>query len=243
MLIADYRIADYAARSAYQVMSVVDQRVTERSEDHYYAMIGAIKTMSLDDQSDESLSPSEYFMRVCEAKGDYSFIYNLAPRSDVPGRRWRPIEGKFPAVLSGLLVFGSGQAGIPESTHLQMDNMCRLLSGTINSDGLKAARWFMQKNSDGLSPDGIAAGILERLTTIGFTGCGEYLELENGFFFPQSKPARSNDFFVVISCDLHWVTGGPGLLLRSNGTDTYDFSDVGAFVGRVPKAGESINVG
>ncbi|MHB1290646.1 MAG: HET domain-containing protein [Sulfuricella sp.] len=243
MLIADYKIADYAARSAYQVMSVIDQRVAERTEDHFYAMIGAIKTMSLDIQDDESLHPSEYFMRVCEAKGDYSFIYNLAPRSEVPGRRWRPIEGKFPAVLSGLLVSGGGQAGTPEPTHLQLDNMCRLLPGTINPDGLKATRWFMRRNSDGLSPDGIASAILERLETLGFTGCGEYLELENGFFFPQSKPTRSDDIFVAISPDVQWTNGGPGLLLRSNGTDTYDFCDVGAFVGRVPKLGESINVG
>ena len=101
----------------------------------------------------------------------------------------------------------------------------------------------MQRNSDGLSPDGIASAILERLETIGFTGCGEYLELEYGFFFPQSMLTRSDDIFVAISPDVHWGTGGPGLLLRSNGTDINDFCDVGAFVGRVPKIGESINVG
>jgi hypothetical protein len=243
MLIADYRIADYAERSAYHVMSVVDGRVAERVEDHYYAMVGAIKTTAMNVQGDDSLSPSEYFMRVCEAKGDYSFIYSLAPRSQVPGKRWRPIEGKFPAVLSGLLVFGGEQAGISAPTHLQLDNMCRLVPGSISPDGLKAAKWFMQRNSDDLSPDGIASGILERLTMIGFTGCGEYLEFENGFFFPQFKPARSNEFFVAIPCGLHWVNGGPGLLLRANGTETFDFSDVGAFVGRVPKHGEPINVG
>jgi len=243
VLIADYRIADYAARSAYQVMSAMDQRVVERAEDRFFAMIGAIKTMSLDIQGDESLHPSEYFMRVCEAKGDYSFIYSLAPRSEVQGRRWRPVEGKLPAVQPGLLIFGGGQEGTPEPTHLQLDNMCRLIPSVISADGLKATRWFMRRNSEGFSPDGIASAILERLQTIGFTGCGEYLELENGFFFPQSKPTRSDDIFVTISPDVQWTNGGPGLLLRSNGTGINDFCDVGVFVGRVPKLGESINVG
>lgn len=242
-LLADYRISDYATRSAYQVMSVMNQRVTERAEDYFYAMIGAITSVPLAIQGNESLHPSEYFMRVCEHKGDYSFIYNTAPRSDVSGRRWRPIEGRFAAVLPGLITFGNGQAGLQEFTHLKLDNMCRLHPGSITSDGLKAAIWFLGTNSDGLPPDSIASGILERLKTLGFSGCGEYLELENGFFFPQSKPVHSNKNFVVISRDVDWVTGSPGLLLRSNNTDINDFCDVGAFVGRVPKFGESINVG
>ena len=40
MLLADYLIADYTSRSAYQVMSVMGQRVSERPEDYFYAMIG-----------------------------------------------------------------------------------------------------------------------------------------------------------------------------------------------------------
>jgi hypothetical protein len=249
-LIADYKISQYAERSAYQVMSAMHNRFSERVEDHFYAMIGAITTSSLDIQGDEFQSPSEYFMQTCEAKGDYSFLYNIAPRSDTYGRRWRPIEGKFPPVLPELLIFGNGQSGSLKPTHIQFENMCRLMPGTIGADGLKAAKAHLAmvhrhrpNGKNFSSPSDVAEAILELLRTRGFSGCGEYLELESGFFFSQSKPARSDGIFVAISIDVHWQGGGPGMLLRSSGTDINDFCDVGAFIGRVPKNGESIHVG
>jgi hypothetical protein len=242
-LIADYRIANCAARSAYQVMSAMHRRVVEKPEDHFYAMIGAITTSSQDSQDDESLHPSEYFMRVCEEKGDYSFVFSNAPRSEVPGRHWRPIEGNLPPVQSGFLVFGDGLAGSNELTHLQLENMCRLLPGAVGADGLKALSLFLRTDTDGLSPDGIALAMLQLLRRRGFSGYGEYMELESGFFFPQSKLVRSDDIFVAISPNVQWTNGGPALLLRSNDTDVNDFCDVGAFLGRVPKLGISINLG
>lgn len=243
MLLADYMIADFSERSAYQVMSVMGQRVAERPEDYFYAMIGSITTKSSDNTASGALPPSEYFMRICEAKGDYSFIFSTAQRSRVSGQRWRPVDEKFTAVLPSLLTFGDGEVGHPEETHLQLDNMFRLIPGTISEDGLKAASWFMDPDSKGLLPEVVAAGVLQRLRSLGFTGCGDFLEFETGFFFPQSKVAVAGNFFAVASSDIHWVTGGPGLILRSNGTDIDDFYDVGAFVGRSPKSGKQLNIG
>lgn len=243
ILIADYRISEYVARSAYQVMSAIYQRSVEKSEDHFYSMIGAVTTTPLDSQNNQPIHPAEYFMQVCEAKNDYSFIYCIAPRSDEPGSRWRPIAGKIPPVLSGVLVAGRGQAGSLKPTHLQLENMCRLEPGTINADGLKSARAFLQCDSANWSPDDIAAAILVRLRKKGFSGYGDHVEVENGFFFPQSTVTRSDEIFVAISPDVHWTMGGAGLLLRSNGTDINQFCDVGVFIGRLPKVGEPINVG
>ncbi|MDZ4817427.1 MAG: HET domain-containing protein [Planctomycetota bacterium] len=249
-LIADYKIAQYAQRSAYQVMSAMHKRFSERVDDHFYAMVGAITTSALNIPGYESQSPSEYFMQTCEAKGDYSFVYNIAPRSQIHGRRWRPIEGKFPPVLPELLIFGDGQFGNLNATHIQFEKMCQLVPGNIGADGLKAVKAHLamvhrnRPNAKNLSsPIDLAEAILELLRARGFSGCGEYLELENGFFFSQSKPARSNEISVAISIDVHWQGGGPGMLLRSNGTDINDFCDVGAFIGRVPKYGGSIRVG
>lgn len=182
-------------------------------------------------------------MQVCEAKGDYSFIYCIAPRSDELGKRWRPASGKVVPVLSGVLVGGSGQAGSLKSTHLQLENMCRFAPGSINSDGLKSTRAFLQGDSANLSPNDIATAIFERLKQKGFSGGGDYMELESGFFFPQSTFAHSDGIFVAISPDMNWTYGTAGLLLRSNGTDINQLCDVGVFIGRLPKVGESINVG
>jgi heterokaryon incompatibility protein (HET) len=242
-LLADYLISEYATRSAYQVMSVMDQRISERAEDHFYAMIGSITTSSEQAEGDGTLSPSEYFMRVCERKSDFSFIYSTAPRSETVGQRWRPLEGRFPPVLPNLITFGSCEPGKADATHLSLENMYRLRRSPVGPDGLKSASWFVGANDGCTSSKDVALRILARLRTLGFSGREEYLEFETGFFFPQSLPVPSEDVFAFVSSDIHWVTGGPGLLLRSKSSGIHEFCDVGAFVGKSPKSGEEIKVG
>ena len=96
--IADWLTADFAKRSAYQAMSCMDRRTSERKEDYFNALIGAITAEPLRDPSATALHPAEYFMRLCEEKGDFSFIYSSAPRSNAPGRSWRPLAGPIPAI-------------------------------------------------------------------------------------------------------------------------------------------------
>jgi len=242
LLLADYRIADFADRSAYQVMSVIGQRFTERPDDYFYSMIGSITTTSSQTEESECPHPAEYFMRVCEQKRDFSFIYNTAQRSSEVGQGWRPLTEQFSAVLPRLLIFGKGEPGVRESTHLELEKMFVPVTGAISADALKAASFFMGLQSQGLPAEAIAIGVLEKMRVLGFTGCGEYLEFETGFFFPQLKPQISADLFVAVSCGVDWVRGGPGLLLRSSSTDFHDFVDVGAFVGRTPKSGQSIKI-
>ncbi len=242
-LLADYMMADFATRSAYQVMSVMENRCSERVDDHFYAMVGSITTTTEQFEGDEKLEPSEFFMRSCERKGDFSFLYSGAPRSDILGSRWRPLEGRFRALLPYLITLGATEAGRKELTHLELDSMYRLEPGAIKSDGLKAARWFVEDKSEISSPDNVAKQILKRLRILGFSGCGEYLELENGFFFSQSEPLKSDNIFAAVSHNIHWVTGGPGLLLRANSSDIDDFFDVGVFIGQRPKSGTRIMVG
>jgi hypothetical protein len=242
MLLADYRIADFSERSAYQVMSAIGQRVSERPEDYFYSMIGSISTTSSPMEESEDLHPAEYFMRVCEQKRDFSFIYNIAGRGSSIGEGWRPLTERFSAVLPRLLIFGNGEAGVRESTHIELKKMFRPLEGAISAEGLKAAGWFMGSQSQSLSPESIARGVLEKMRVVGFTGWGEYLEFETGFFFPQLKPQISENLLVAVSCEVDWLRGGPGLLLRSNDSDFLDFVDVGAFVGCSPKSGQSLKI-
>jgi hypothetical protein len=242
-LLADYLISDFATRSAYQVMSVMDQRHSERTDDHFFAMIGSVTATTENVEGNEKLDPSEYFMRVCEQKGDFSFLYGTGPRSVNLGRRWRPIAGRYPALLPDLITLGSTETGHTEPTHLQLDNMYRLRRGMVTQDGLKAARWFVDDKSDVNPSDYVAAQVLKRLRVLGFDGCGKYLEFEAGFFFPQVEQLQTDDMFVVVSHEIHWVTGGPGLLLRTSDSDINDFCDVGVFVGRRPKSGDTIKVG
>ena len=98
-VIADWKIADYLERTAYQVMSAMDRRVSEREDDQFYAMVGAITATPLYDQDGRSAYPAEYFMQICESKGDYSFIYSTAPESEISGKCWRPVISPIHAIF------------------------------------------------------------------------------------------------------------------------------------------------
>ncbi|MDO8310482.1 MAG: HET domain-containing protein, partial [Sideroxyarcus sp.] len=243
VMMAEHRLVEYTGRSAYQVMSAMHQRVAERKEDRIYAMLGVITSLPSGGLHDAALHPAEYFMRACEEKGDYSFIYCTAPRSDIPGKGWRPVADQFQPVVAGLLAPSYGLTGCLKATHLQLDNMSRMSPGTLDSGAMNAIRAFVGSGIAGLSSGDIADVVLERLKQHGFSGCGEHLETENGYFFPQSTLTGSDEIFVVVSKDVQWTNGGPGLLVRSSDTDINHFCDVGAFVGKMPKVGESINVG
>lgn len=249
-LIADYKVAQFADRSAYQVMSAMHHRSAEIAEDHFYAMVGAISATQEDLQVGSDCSASEYFMRACEAKGDYSFIYSVAPRSSIPGRRWRPVEGKYQPVLPELLIFGNGQSASVASTHIRLVRMCRLFPGALGPDGVQALRSRLamihrhgHRAASYPSTNDLAMAILELLRARGFSGSGRYLELECGLFFPQAEPIRGDDIFVATSTNPHWQGGGPGLLLRSNVSGVNEFCDVGAFIGRLPAISEDICIG
>jgi hypothetical protein len=242
-LIGDYMTSDYLERSAYQVMSAVSPRFSEHPDDYFNAMIGAITTTPLESRDDLPLHPAEHFMRVCEAKGDYSFIYSVAPRGEVPGRCWRPLAGPLAAVLPWHSS-GSAQPGCQYPTHLQLNNMCRMIPGTANSDARKLIDWWLQSDNTSSSAGKIADLLLERLRQASFSGCGEHLELESGYFFPQTTLTCADEIVVVVPADVGWTFGAPGLVIRRNGIDDiHNFCGVGVFVGRVPKVGNSINVG
>lgn len=242
-LIADYRISEYAERSAYQVMSAIHSRISERVDDYFYAMIGAITNSTIDINDAEYLSPSEYFMRACEAKGDYSYIYNIAPRNDVSGKRWRPVEGKYKPVVPGQLILESGQSGCVKPTHLELYDMCRVDTGTISEDGWKAVLSILPKEGEYLTSRAIAEATLDRLRRAGFSGCGEYFELKSGFFFPQAISVIPDDYFFAVSPGVQWNMGCPGLMLLPSSTDIDHLLSVGVFVGRVQKGTETLSIG
>jgi hypothetical protein len=224
-------------------MSAMRTRFSEREDDRIYSMIGVIKKFPPDCFNKKLIHPAEYFMNVCEEINDFSFIYSIASRSEIPGKCWRPVAGKMESILFGTVVGGIGQVGFVTPTHLQLENMINIKKGVIGIDGLNAVNCYLQANDAGVQSEEIAFSIFERLQRKGFSGCGDYLELENGFFFPQLPFVNSDEIFVVACSGMNCTNFAPGLLLRSNGTDINQFCDVGVFVGRLPDGGESICIG
>ena len=239
----DWKVEGYLERSAYQVMSCMDRRDATRPEDFFYAMVGAITVSPAESQAPPPVHPAEHFMQICEAKGDSSFIYTTASRSEVPGRRWRPkAADRFQAVLPWHS-HGEGQSGCVYPTHIQLNRMSRVSPGAITSTAKEHVGQWLRSTNTGSSAGNVQVRILRFLRRAGFSGCGEYLEMESGYFFPHSSLNQSGSIFVAVATGLRMTLGAPGLLLRQSGSGIDDCCGVGMFVGPVGESGGEINVG
>ena len=232
LLVAEQQLVE---RSAFRIMSAMKKRICPplRPEDRINAMVSVVSDVNTDIQDRNIIKPAEYFMRVCEKNDDYSFIFSTDPRSEVLGRRWRPVDGQITSVIADVSVYGHRLSGVLKDTHLQMNNMCRMAPWKSNSV-INAIESLLKAD--------FPKELFEKLAQRGFTGCGECLKLEHGYFFPQSPHKRSKDFFVAVSHDVKFYLGAPGLLLRSNDTDINQFCDTGIFIGKLPEDKETINV-
>lgn len=239
-LLADWRTAGMLERSAYQVMSSLDRRVALEPDDHFNAMIDAL-TSTPPSESDLALSAPEYFMRVCEAKNDFSFIYSSAPRSHVPGRSWRPEPGPMPTLLPWHS-WGDGQGGELHATHLELHGMCPMARGPLSAAAVRFVKEWLE--SEGAAPAEAPAveRTLERLRQAGFTGCAEPIELEQGYFFPQRALEAGESVEVFIAAGIRWVHGSPGLLTVRIDGERVRVREVGVFIGALGLRRQSIHL-
>lgn len=220
-------------QSAFQVMSAISRRFTTRQEDRINVMISVFIDDITSAQNLHISNHLEHFMNICEENNDFSFIFSTNPRSKLVGRKWRPIGEQLISVISDVSAYGSGLSGCIKETHLQMNNMCRMIPWKNNS---------IINTIEGFIKVDFPKSLLEQLRQRGFKGCGECINLEEGYFFPQSSHKRSKDLFVVVSNDVKFHQGAPALLLRSNDTGINQFCDTGIFIGKPPKNIETINV-
>jgi hypothetical protein len=238
-LVDDYLRANYAKRSAYRIMTGMAGRTAVYPDDYFYAMVGAITTSPSTDPNDASLSPPEFFMRVCEQKGDFSFIYSSAPRD---AGSWRPRPGALLPPIVPWPSVGEQQTGELHLSSLRLHNMARVALGQL--DG--AARTFVYdwlKTVEIPLPPDIRGAVRETLYRAGFTGCRECLETTCGLFFPQHPLGDAGNCVVFVATDIFFNFGAPGLLLDSAESGTARFRDVGVFVGPVPKTRETVIIG
>lgn len=242
-LILDWKISMPPERSAYRVMCGMEGRHAAQPEDYFYAMIGALAPSPGHASADPAPHPAEYFMQVCEARGDYSFIYSTGPRAEVPGRRWRPAAADRFEPVFPWSSYGDGQSGTLYPTHIQLDGMwCAALGNMAPAADQFLTRWLNKEGTDSPAQP-TPARILRRLRDAGFSGCGQHLEMESGFFFPHSPLLRSGEILVAVATGVRMPQGAPGLVLRQGRSAVLDYCGVGVFVGQVPKSGEPISIG
>ena len=237
-LTVDWLRADYSKRSAYQIMSAMVGRTAVYHDDYFYAMIGAITSTPSSDPNDAILSAPEYFLRVCEQKGDFSFIYSSAPRMSGDAGGWRPEPGLLLPIVPWISD-GEWQPGELHSASLHLHNMAGVPLGQLE----EAARTFIHNRLKLVKnplPSNIGDAVRETLYRTGFTGCGEYLETKRGFFFPQHPLVDAGNCVVSVTTDISFIFGAPGLLLEPTESGTASFRDVGVFFGLVPETKETV---
>ncbi len=242
-LILDWKIGPYLERSAYQVMSGMDQRDAAQREDYFYAMIGAISASRAEAPALPPVHPAEHFMQICEAKGDYSFIYSTASRSTALGKGWRPKTADRLHPVFSWSSFGDGQSGCVYPTHIELNGMWRVMPGSIAAPARDFVAKWLQRSDSGSSTGDIPGRILRLLQLAGFSGCGEHLEAEHGYMFPHSPLTEGDGLFAAVATGVRMPHGSPGILLRANRSKIHECRGVGMFVGQVPESGETVSVG
>jgi hypothetical protein len=227
-------------RSAFQVMSAMTARSAQRLEDMFYAMIGSITTDAPEEPDDLAVPAAEYFMRVCERKGDFSFIFTAAQRADNEIVGWRPLVGPMPAIFPWAGV-GAGQRGEMHPAVLRLHDMHRTRPGSMSAVAQRFINQALHALGVASSSEDIAGSILQSLRIAGFTGEGGAIELEDGYFFGQRPPGVVERPAVLLSTSIVWPFGSPALLVREDG-DTNHVVDVGVYIGPVPAIGESVDL-
>ncbi|KAK5259510.1 hypothetical protein LTR20_002628 [Exophiala xenobiotica] len=242
-LIANWQIADFAERSALQVMSNMDRREWRQGEDknYFYSMIGAVtkdpckRPIEKETRSDLA----ELFMDVCKRNNGVSFIYSSAPRADVTGQRWRPRSGLLPSIVPRHS-WGDAQPGtFDEHGFLWLERVLSLQesSSHISADARQfIAEWLRPEQLGDANDDEIVGRSHATLVLVrmGFKGSERGMNVGDGMFFPHSTPPPGSTVTIIVSTTIRWVFGAPGIV-RIVAEDTIPRYIPGVFVGNIGK--------
>jgi len=171
-------------------------------------------------------------MALCERKNDYSFIYSSAPRDIRPGKRWRPQPGPMKPILAWHC-FGERAKGYYNSEGFWLCDMAHVQQTNVLSETgkLNIAEHFAQGlDMTDQSLEMIADLAFGKLKSIGFTGSDQYTILADGLYFPQTPLTMDYDTTILVSGNIKWSIGAPGLALYHDGQELIDCIP-GAYVG------------
>ncbi|THH19307.1 hypothetical protein EW146_g1826 [Bondarzewia mesenterica] len=232
-LIADWRVAAWCDRSVFQAMSGMYRREWREQANYFYSLIGTITGEASQRTSNPTIETlAESFMKVCETKGDFSFIFSSAPRDSRPGFEWRPAPTILRPVLSWH-TWGDSQHGQRHANGVTLQDMYQLNRSSSLGDEARQEvlrrfwippeplvsqsllSWIIRRFgftwNERLTDAAVAKRLLVHLKQIGFTGCEQPLIFMEGFFFPQYPVSTISDIEVWISTVVTWTFGAPGL--------------------------------
>jgi len=243
-LVSGWMGGDYLEGNVYQIMAGMHGRHADpqHPDDVFNAILGAIAPEWEAPAADLGLSAAERFMRVCERKPDFSFIFAAGERSREPGRRWRPILSDRPAVIFPWHCQGPPLQGRLREDALDLDQMWRPEAGSLSWELTAAVRrfsWAKTVREAGELP----RVVLDALRKGDYAGSGDYMELRNGLFFSRAPLPKRSDLLVAVAVGLKLLFGAPALLLApADATGRHEVQDVGVYFGIMPDSGETLRL-
>lgn len=241
-VVLDWRIMDYQKRSAYQVITNMCYRQSDLPHGLVYAMLGCISGEQPDIDRNAPIPAIELFMQVCEDKGDFSFIYTTAARGKEMYRSWRPDAELLRPVLPWLYCWGEGQEGILHTGYLELKDVCIYEPAPISAESLKTLMGVMSNNRPIAENSYGLPFIIQQLKKIGFEGCGQYIELEHGYFFTIHPVPKPENLLIVVATGVSWTFGAPGILVERKAGGPCPFAGTGVFIGKTMKSDLSVQV-
>lgn len=230
-LIVDWRIAEYLERNAYQIMCSMFDRTSSRREDYSFAMIGALSDLPSIAPMDSGFRPIDYFMEVCEAKGDFSFIYSLGKKSSEIGRSWRPDEGYRLQPILPWHSWGQGQGGLLHSSHLELHGMMIVERGFLSEATYEMLVRLFLGAGQSCSREILPRIIYRQLTRLGFPGSDNFMETKHGYIFADDIERIENGSIIALATGIKMTLGFPAVIMRENGSGIADFAAIGILVG------------
>ncbi|KAI0720801.1 hypothetical protein C8T65DRAFT_632853 [Cerioporus squamosus] len=237
ILLADWQMGAFQQRSAFLIMSGVDNRTYLEPANYFYSMIGALTTKPSSRTTDPTVEGlAERFMELCEEKGDYSFIFSAGQRDARPGMRWRPLPGILRPVLAWHS-WGEGQPGRRvDGGGVLLENVAVFTPVPAEwHDGDAFWSWahvfidrWIERFAEG--EDRAALTLAALKDHAGFSGTGGMFLSERGAFYPQEELPKG-DVSICVSVCVRWSWGAPGIAKAvCNGEVSYT---PGVFVGDV----------
>lgn len=212
-VLADWRVSHYQERSALEVLSNVSRRSSSDSFSYFYAMMGAItQQASFSTENPTIANVADKFMRLCEEKNDFSFIFSSADRDERTGMRWRPAAATIlPSVLPRHSC-GAAQRAHRDSNGLWLEDIVILkVSPDLNEQAQELLRERFQL-PESLTGAALVDRTFKALSRMNFTGTDSCLTTEDGLFFPQWTVSEYVEITMLVSAGIRWRVGAPGIL-------------------------------
>ena len=230
-ILADWQTAAYTLRSALSVFSSMASKRNADPANYFYAILGALtqSPQQLIWNPDQNLA--EKVMAICERKNDFSFIYTAAARDTDARQRWRPRAAPLPAdgatvpaVLRPIFAWhcwGEAQYGHYDATGFWLHGMTIMQPApSVEDAGRKAlSNLLHQPELQHVDDAVLGSTVYAAIGSVGFEGEAAPIVVTEGLVFALETVRRDGIAKVLVSNQIRWAIGAPGLVHISHGDE------------------------